>query len=140
MIEFRRPYRFPDLTEMENSTPPMWIQWISIEANELCNKLTLIIEQRMNEMLSEFRLIPEDVEQEGEAQPDLIGFETLQPATGIESRGEEGNSLQQGLQEPQAQPHSENLNITQINAHQTTGTAVNEVPRTEKSTQPHRPQ
>ena len=53
-MEFRSPYRFPDLTEMENSTPPMWIQWISREANELCNELTLIIDQGMNEMLSEF--------------------------------------------------------------------------------------
>ena len=26
MMEFRSPYRFPDLTEMENSMPPTWIQ------------------------------------------------------------------------------------------------------------------
>ena len=54
MMEFRSPYRFPDLTETENSMPPTWIQWISREANELCNKLTLVIDQEMNEMLSEF--------------------------------------------------------------------------------------
>ena len=94
----------------------------------------------MNEMLSEFRPIPEDVEQEGEAQPDLMGFGTPQPANGIETRGKEGNSPQWGLQEPQAQPHSEDLNITQINMHQATGTSVNEVLRTEESTQPPRPQ
>ena len=117
MMEFRSPYRFPDPTEMENSTPPTWIQWISREANELCNELTLIIDQGMNETLSEFRPIPEDVEQEGEAQPDLMDFETLQPANGIESRGEEGNSHQWGLQKPQAELHSEDLNITQINMH-----------------------
>ena len=87
MMEFRNPYRFPDLTEMENSTSPMWIQWISREANELCNELTLIIDKGMNKTLSEFRPIPKDVEQEGEAQPDLMGFETLQPANGIEAGG-----------------------------------------------------
>ena len=54
MMEFRSPYRFPDLTEMENSMPPTLIQWISREVNELCNELTLVIDQVMNEMLSEF--------------------------------------------------------------------------------------
>ena len=78
-MEFRSPYRFLDLTEMENSMPPTWIQWISREVNGLCNKLTLVIDQEMNETLSEFRPIPEDVELEGEAQPDLMGFETPQP-------------------------------------------------------------
>ena len=34
----------------------------------------------------------------------------------------------------------EDLNITQINVHQTTGTGVNKVLRTEESTQPQRPQ
>ena len=34
----------------------------------------------------------------------------------------------------------EDLNITQINMHQATGTGVNEVLRTEESTQPQRPQ
>ena len=66
MMEFRSPYIFPDPTEMENSMLPTWIQWISREANELCNELTLIIDQEMNETLSEFRPIPEDVEPEGE--------------------------------------------------------------------------
>ena len=140
MMEFRSPYRFPDLTEMENSTPPTWIQWISREANELCNELTMIIDQGMNEMLSEFRPIPEDVEQEGEAQPDLMGFKTPQSANRIESRGEEGNSPQWGSEEPQAQLDSEDLNITQINVHQTTGMGVNKVLRTEENTQSQRPQ
>ena len=67
MMEFRSPYRFSDPTEMENSMPPTWIHWISREVNELCNELTLIIDQEMNETLSEFRLIPEDVELEAEA-------------------------------------------------------------------------
>ena len=50
--------------------PPTWIQWISREVNELCNELTLIIDQETNETLSEFCPIPEDVELEGEVQPD----------------------------------------------------------------------
>ena len=79
MMEFRSPYRFPDLTEVENSTPPTWIQWISREVNELCNELTLVIDQEINKRLSEFRLIPEDIEPEGEAQTDLMAFETQWP-------------------------------------------------------------
>ena len=140
MMEFRSPYRFPDPMEMENSMPPMWIHWISREVNELYNKLTLIIDQKMNETLSEFWLILEDVELEGEAQPDLMGFETPWPANEIGSRGEEGNSPQQGLHKPQTQSQSEDSNITQINVHQTTGTAVNDVPRAEESNEHHRPQ
>ena len=85
-MQFRSPYRFPDLTEMENSMPPTWIRWISREVNQLCNKLTLIIDQEMNEMLSEFRLIPEDVELEGELQPDLMGFKTPRPTNEVRSR------------------------------------------------------
>ena len=104
MREFRSPYRFPDPTEMENSTPPTWIQWISREANELCNELTLIIDQEMNKMLSEFRLIPKDVEQEGENQPDLMGFETPQPGNKVAVWGEEGNNPQQGLHKHQNEP------------------------------------
>ena len=75
-MEYRSPDRFLDPTEMENSTPPMWIQWISREANELCNELTLVIDQGMNETLLEFRPIPKDVEPEGEQEQDLMGFET----------------------------------------------------------------
>ena len=141
MMEFRSPYRFPDLTEMENSMPPTWIQWISREANELCNELTQVIHQEMNKTLSEFRPIPKDVEPEGEAQPDLMGFET--PQSGNEVGvwgGEEGNSPQQGLHEHQPQPQSEDLNITQINVHQTTETAFNDVQGTEENNEPHRPQ
>ena len=83
MIEFRSPYRFPDPTEMENSTPPTWIQWISSEANELCNELTQVIDQETSKTLSEFRPIPEDAELEGEAQPDLMGFEIPQPGNEV---------------------------------------------------------
>ena len=72
--------------------PPTWIQWISREANELCNELPLMIDQETNETLSEFRPIPEDVEPEGEVQPDLMGFETPQTTKEVENRGEEGNS------------------------------------------------
>ena len=100
MMEFRSPYRFPDPTEMENSMPPTWIQWISREVNELCNELTLMIDQETNETLSEFRPIPKDIEQEGEVQPDLMGFKTPQTTKEVENRGEEGNSPWEGLQEP----------------------------------------
>ena len=140
MMEFRSPYRFPDPTEMENSMPPTWIQWISREANKLCNELTQVIDQKPNKTLSEFRPIPEDIEPEGETQPDLMGFKTPQPANEIGSRGEEGNSPQQGLHEHQTQPQSEDLNITQINVHQTTEPALSDVPRTEESSKHHRPQ
>ena len=54
IMEFSSPYRFLDPTEMENSTPPTWIQWISREVNKLCNELTLVIDQGMNETLLEF--------------------------------------------------------------------------------------
>ena len=140
MMEFRSPYRFPDLMEMENSTPPMWIQWIRREVNELCNELTLIIDQEMNEMLSEFRPIPEDVELEGENQPDLMGFEMPCPGNEVGVQGEEGNSPQQGLHEHRNEPQLEGLDTTQINVHQTTETAANNVPRTEDNGEHHRPQ
>ena len=35
-----------------------------------------MIDQETNETLSEFRPSPEDLDPEGENQPDLIGFET----------------------------------------------------------------
>ena len=92
MMEFRNLYRFPDPTEMENSTPPTWIQWIRREADELCNKLTQVIDQEMNET-SEFRLIPEDVESEGKAQPDLMGFKTLWPGNEVGVRGKRATAL-----------------------------------------------
>ena len=69
-----------------------------------------------------------------------MGFETPQPGNEIRSRGEEGNSPQQGLHEHQTQPQLEDLNITQINVHQTKETAVNDVQRTEESSEHHRPQ
>ena len=40
----------------------------------------------------------------------------------------------------QPQPQLEGLNITQINIHQTTETAVNDVPTTEENSEHHRPQ
>ena len=69
-----------------------------------------------------------------------MGFETPQPGNEFGSRGEEGNSPQQGLRKHETQPQSEDLNITQINVHQTTETAVNDVLRTEESREHHRPE
>ena len=92
MMEFRSPYRCPDLMEMKNLMPPTWIQWISREANELCNELTQVINQETNKTLSEFRPIPEDVEPEGETQPDLMGFKTPRPGNEVGVWGEVGNS------------------------------------------------
>ena len=138
MTEFRIPYRFPDLMEMENSMPLMWIQWISREANELCNELTLIIDQEMNEILSEFRPILEDIEPERENQPDLMGFETPWPGNENGVPGEEGNSPQQGLYEHQNEPQSENSNTTQVNVCQTTETAANNAQKPEERGEHHR--
>ena len=70
--------------------PPTWIQWISREANELCNELTLMIDQETNETLSEFQPIPEDVEPEGEVQPDLMGFEMPKTSKEVENMGGRG--------------------------------------------------
>ena len=135
-MEFRSPYKFPDPTEMENSMPPTWIQWISREANEL----TLIIDQEMNETLSAFRPIPEDIEPEGEVQPDLMGFEMLQTTKEVENRGEEGNSPQEGLQEPQTQPQLEDTSTTRVNVHQTMERSDNITPRLEENNEQSRPQ
>ena len=120
--------------------PPTWIQWISREANKLCNELTQVIDQETNETLSEFRPILEDIEPDGENQPDLMGFETPQPGNEVGVWGEEGNSPQQGLYEHQNEPQSENSNTTQINIRQTTETAANNTQRTEESSEDHRPQ
>ena len=99
-----------------------------------------MIDQETNKTLSEFRQIPEDVEPEGETQPDSMGFETPWPGNEIGVwGGEEGNSPQQGLHQHQTEPQSEDLNITQINFHQTTETAFNDVPRIVESSKHHRP-
>ena len=140
MMEFRSPYIFPDSTEMENSMPPTWIQWISREANELCNKITQMIDQETNKTLSEFRPIPEDVKLEEENQPDLMGFETPRPGNEIGVWGEEGNSPQWGLYKHQNEPQSENSNTTQKNVCQTTETTANNIQRAEDSSEDHRPQ
>ena len=118
--------------------PPMWIQWISREANELCNELTLIIDQEMNETLSEFRPIPEDVEPEGEVQPDLMGFKTPQTTKEVENREEEGNSPQEGLQEPLTQPQSDATSTTWVNVHQTMERSDNVTPRLEENKLDHK--
>ena len=124
---------------MENSTLPMWIQWISREANELCNELTLIIDQEMNETLSEFRQIPEDIEPEGEVQPDLMGFEMPQTTNEVENRGQEGNSPQEELQEPQTLPQPEATSTTWVNVHQTMGRSDYVTPRLEENNEQSRP-
>ena len=95
--------------------PPTWIQWISREVNKLCNKITQMIDQETNETLSEFIPIPEDVEPEGENQPDLMGFKTPRPGNKVGVWGEEGNSPQQGWYKHQNLMQSENSNTTQMN-------------------------
>ena len=125
---------------MENSTLPTWIQWISREVNELCNELTLMIDQEMNKTLSEFRPIPEDVEPEGEVQPDLMGFEMPQTTKEVDNREEEGNSPQEGLQEPPTQPQLDAISTTWVNVHQTMERNDNVTPRLEENNEQIRPQ
>ena len=120
--------------------PPTWIQCISREANELCNELTLMIDQETNETLSEFRPIPEDIEPEGKVQPDLMGFQMLQTTKEVESRGEEGNSPQEGLQEPLTQPQLDAISTTWANVHQTMERNDNITPRLEENNEQIRPQ
>ena len=96
--------------------------------------------KKQTKTLSEFRPIPEDVEPEGENQPDLMGFETPRPGNEVRVQGEEGNSPQQGLYEHQNEPQSENSNTTQINVQQTIETAANRTQRIEESSEDHRPQ
>ena len=62
----------------------------SREANKLCNKLTQVIDQETNKTLSEFRPILEDVELEGEIQPDLMGFKTPRPGNEVGVQGGRG--------------------------------------------------
>ena len=131
IIEFWSPYRFPDPTEMGNSTPPTRIQWINREVNDLWNELTQAIDQEMNETLSKFRLIVEDEEPEEVAQPNLMGFEMPQAGNKAGAQEEEGSSPQWELYEEQPQPQTEDLNITQINIHQATGVTVNDEQRME---------
>ena len=119
---------------------PTWIQWISREENELCNELTLIIDQEKNETLSEFQPIPEDIEPEGEVQPDLMGFEMLQTTKEVENRGEEGNSPKEGLQELQTQPQSDATSTTRANIYQTMERSDNITPRLEENNEQIRPQ
>ena len=68
------------------------------------------------------------------------GFQNTMASKWNQKQGEEGNSPQQGLHKHQTQPQSEDLNITQINIHQTTEIAVNDVLRTEEGSEHHRPQ
>ena len=91
LTNFRSPYRFPDPAEMHNSTPQTWIQWISREANELCNELTEVMDQKANETTIEFRPIPVDEEADENVNQDnnLMQFETprLSPQNEVEERG-----------------------------------------------------
>ena len=86
----------------------------------------------MNETLSEFRPISEDVEPEGEGQPDIMGFEMPQTTNEMENRGEEGNSPQE-IQEPQAQLQPETSSTTQVDVPQTTRRTGNITPRLEEN-------
>ena len=52
-----------------------------------------MIDQETNETLSEFRLILEDVELEGETQPDLMGFETPQPGNEVGVQGKRATAI-----------------------------------------------
>ena len=54
--------------------------------------------------------------------------------------GGRGHSPQQGLHEHQFQPQTEDLNIIQINVHQTKEVVVNDIQRTEENKEHHRPQ
>ena len=93
MTKFRSPYRFPDPTEMGNSTPPTWIQWMSREANDLFNELTQAMDQEMNKTLIKFRPIPEDKEPEQVDQLNLIGFETPQAGNEVGIQGKRAIAL-----------------------------------------------
>ena len=98
------------------------------------NNRSAAIDQDMKEILSKFRLIPEDEELEEVDQPNLMGFEM--PQAGNEVRevgvwGEEGNSPQWESHKEQLQSQTEDLNVTQINIHQVTGVTINDEQRTE---------
>ena len=58
----------------------------------------------------------------------------------VENRREEGNSPQQGSQEPQTQPQPEATSTTQVNVHQTTGRSDDITPRLEENNEQSRPQ
>ena len=120
--------------------PPMWIQWISREANKLCNELTLMIDQETNETLSEFRPISEDIEQEGDVQPYLMGFETPQTTKEVENRGEKGKSPWEGLQEPSTQLQLDIISTTWVNVQQAMESNDNVTPRLEENNEQIRPQ
>ena len=94
----------------------------------------------MNETLSEFRPIPEDVEPEGEDQPDLMGFEMQQTTNEVENRREEGNTPQGELQESPNQPQSDTISTTQANVQQTTERKDNVTPRLEENNEQIRQQ
>ena len=85
----------------------------------------------MSETLPEFRPIPEDIEPEGENQPDLMGFETPQPGNEVGVQGEEGGSPQWGSHKDQPQSQTEDFNITQMSVCQMTEIAVNDEQGTE---------
>ena len=69
-----------------------------------------------------------------------MGFETLQTTKEVKNRGEEGNSPQEGLQEPPTQPQSDATSITRANVHQTTERSDNVTPRLEENDEQIRPQ
>ena len=58
----------------------------------------------------------------------------------VENRGEEGNSPQEGLQEPPTRPQSDATSTTQVNVHHTTERSDNITPRLEENNEQIRPQ
>ena len=58
----------------------------------------------------------------------------------VENSGKEGNSPQEGLQEPQTQPQSDATSTTRVNVHQTMERSDNVTPRLEENNEQIRPQ
>ena len=69
-----------------------------------------------------------------------MGFETPQTTKEVENRGEEGNSPQEGLQEPPTQLQSDTISTTWVNVHQATERNDNVTPRLEENNEQIRPQ
>ena len=69
-----------------------------------------------------------------------MGFETPQTTKEVENRGEEGNSPQEGLQEPPTQPQLDPISTTRVNVHQTMERNSNVTPRLEENNEQIRPQ
>ena len=69
-----------------------------------------------------------------------MGFKTPQTTKEVENRGEEGNSLQEGLQEPPTQLQLDTISTTQVNVHQAMEGNDNITPSLEENYEKIRPQ